>query len=160
MSNIIKGGDLMLFIGGKSIGYATNHTLSINVDTKETSTKDNGGKWQTSEVGIISWTASTENLVAHTVEGKGLNDLIDAMIARTELTAVFSVEGSSTDLEEHKLDNVPTGGWTSKNVLNSFNGYTGSVIITSVEVNAPNGDNATYTVQFTGTGALTKLTAA
>lgn len=159
MSNIIKGGDLMLFIGGKSIGYATNHTLSINVDTKETSTKDNGGKWQTSEVGIISWTASTENLVAHTVEGKDLNDLIDAMIARTELTAVFSVEGSSTDLEEHKLDNVPTGGWTSKNVLNSFNGYTGSVIITSVEVNAPNGDNATYTVQFTGTGALTKLTA-
>ena len=160
MSNIIKGGDLMLFIGGKSVGYATNHTLSINVDTKETSTKDNGGKWQTSEVGIISWTASTENLVAHTVEGKSLNDLIDAMIARTELTAVFSVEGNSTDLDEHKLNEVPTGGWTSKNVLNSFNGYTGNVIITSVEVNAPNGDNATYTVQFTGTGALTKLSAA
>ena len=42
---IIKGGDLMLFVGGKSIGYATNHTLSINADTKETSTKDSGGKW-------------------------------------------------------------------------------------------------------------------
>ena len=43
--SIIKGGDMMLFVNGKSIGYATNHTLSINTDTKETSTKDSGGKW-------------------------------------------------------------------------------------------------------------------
>ena len=27
---ITKGGDLMLFVGGKSIAYATNHTLSIS----------------------------------------------------------------------------------------------------------------------------------
>ena len=62
---IIKGGDLMLFIGGTSIGFATNHTLSINADTKETSTKDSGGKWQSSEAGILSWTASTENLMSN-----------------------------------------------------------------------------------------------
>jgi hypothetical protein len=30
------------------------------------------------------------------------------------------------------------------------------MIITSVELNAPNGENATFTVQFTGTGALTQ----
>jgi hypothetical protein len=27
-----------------------------------------------------------------------------------------------------------------------------------LEVNAPNGDNATFTVEFTGTGALTAVT--
>lgn len=63
--SVIKGGDMMLFVGGKSIGYATNHTLSINADTKETSTKDSGGKWQTSEVGVLSWTATSENLMSN-----------------------------------------------------------------------------------------------
>jgi hypothetical protein len=32
------------------------------------------------------------------------------------------------------------------------------MIITSLEKNAPNGENATFTVQFTGVGALTKVT--
>lgn len=43
--SVIKGGDLMLFVGGKSIAYATSHTLSISAGTKETSSKDSGGKW-------------------------------------------------------------------------------------------------------------------
>ena len=111
---IIKGGDLMLFINNKSIGYATSHSLSISADTKETSTKDSGGKWQTSEVGIISWTASSENLYANEAEGMTYSDLFDAMVARTPIDAVFTLEGSSTNLETGKLDTVPTDGWTPK----------------------------------------------
>jgi len=49
---------------------------------------------------------------------------------------------------------VPTGGWTPK----ALNGRKGKVIITSIEVNAPNGENATFTAQFTGVGELTKVT--
>ena len=141
----------MLFVGGKSIGYATNHTLSINADTKETSTKDSGGKWQTSEVGILSWTATSENLMSNDQQGVGYQDLVDYMISRTTVTGVFSLEGNSTDWDEHKLDNVPTGGWTPDDGTPTL---TGSMIITSVELNAPNGENATFTVNFTGTGAL------
>ncbi len=66
---ITKGGDLMLFVGGKSIAYATNHTLSISADTKETSTKDSGGLWQTSEVGMLSWSCSSENLIGDPMAG-------------------------------------------------------------------------------------------
>jgi hypothetical protein len=33
---VINGGDLMLFIDGKSIAFATSHKLSINVETVET----------------------------------------------------------------------------------------------------------------------------
>ena len=147
---IIKGGDLMLFINNKSIGYATSHSLSISADTKETSTKDSGGKWQTSEVGIISWTASSENLYANEAEGMTYSDLFDAMVARTPIDAVFTLEGNSTNLETGKSDEVPTGGWTPK----AKTGYQGKVIITSIELNAPNGEDASFTVQFQGTGAL------
>lgn len=147
---IIKGGDLMLFINNKSIGYATSHSLSISADTKETSTKDSGGKWQTSEVGIISWTASSENLYANEAEGMTYSDLFDAMVARTPIDAVFTLEGSSPNLEAGKLDTVPTDGWIPK----AKTGYQGQVIITSIELNAPNGEDACFTVQFQGTGAL------
>jgi len=34
------------------------------------------------------------------------------------------------------------------------------MIITSLEKNAPNGENATFTVQFTGVGALNKVATA
>lgn len=148
--SVIKGGDLMLFVNGTSIGYATSHTLSINADTKETSTKDSGGKWQTSEVGILSWTASSENLMSNDQEGVGYRELVNYMINKTPITGVFALEGNS--VAPAKLDNVPTGGWTAQNT----NTFSGTMIITSVELNAPNGENATFTVQFTGTGALTQ----
>ena len=73
--SVIKGGDLMLFVTvgttKKSIGYATNHTLSISAETTETSTKDNGGVWAMPEVTTLSWTASTENLCGDSVAGVG-----------------------------------------------------------------------------------------
>ena len=150
---VIKGGDMMLFVGGKSIGYATSHSLSISADTKETSSKDSGGKWQTSEIGILSWTAQSENLCANEYEGIGYDELFDYMIARKPIKGVFSLEGNSTDYADGKLDAVPENGWTPKN----GDGYEGNMLITSLEKNAPNGDNATFTVQFTGTGALTKV---
>ena len=175
---IIKGGDLMLFlnknVGTKeqpkyekvSIGYATSHSLSISADTKETSTKDSGGKWQTSEVGIISWTASSENLYANEAQGMTYSDLFDAMVARTPIDAVFGVEGNSNNTEADKLDNVPTGGWTidpregaNPKGEKRFPRYEGKVIITSIELNAPNGEDSSFTVQFQGTGALKKVTA-
>ncbi len=154
--SVIKGSDMMLFVGGKSIGFATSHSLSISADTKETSSKDSGGKWQTSEVGVLSWTASSENLCADTAEGVSYDDLFGMMIARKPITGVFALEGNSTNLAEGKLDAVKTSGWTPK----ANNGYTGQMIITSLEKNAPNGENATFTVQFTGVGALTKVATA
>lgn len=153
--SVIKGSDLMLFVGGKSIAYATNHTLTISADTKETSSKDSGGKWQTSEVGVLSWSCSSENLCADTDAGIGFDELFEYMVARQPITGVFALEGNSTNLDGGKLDAVPDSGWTAK----SGDGYTGQMIITNLEKNAPNGENATLKVDFTGVGALTKVTA-
>lgn len=151
----IKGGDLMLFVGGKAIAFATSHKLSIKADTKETSSKDSGGKWQTSEIGVLSWSGSSENLYAESGSGVTYDELFAMMVARTSVDGVFAIEGSSTDLDANKLDAAPITGWTPK-----AKQYKGKIYITSLEVNAPNGDNATFTVEFTGTGALTEATGA
>lgn len=156
MNKVIKGADLMIFADSKSIALATNHTLTISADTKETSSKDSGGKWQTSEAGVLSWTMKSENLFsAEGNAGVTYQTLFDKMIARTPVELVFSLEGDSTSLDDSKLDAVPTAGWTAKSGF----GYTGSAIITNLEANAPNGENATFTVDFTGVGELKKVTA-
>ena len=68
---------------------------------------------------------------------------------RTEVELVFALEKEY----KTKADEVPEGGWTPI----ATGQYKGKAIITSLEVNAPNGDNATYTATFTGVGALTKV---
>lgn len=145
----VKGGDLMLFVGGESIAYATSHTLEISGETVDTSNKDEGaGDWDSSEIGKLSWTASSENLYSTNGEGNNYADLFDLMVAKTPIAAVFSQKSESATT-------VPTGGWTP-----TFPKYTGNVVITSLSLNAPNGEYATFSVQFQGVGALTKVASA
>ena len=143
----------MLFLGGKSIAFATSHTLELSLDTREISTKDNGGKWSEVEAGIISWTMQSENLVGNPGEGKGYDDLVDAMIARQPVDVIFALEGDSTNYDGGKLDAVPNGGWKAK----TGNGRKGKALITSVSLNAPNGEYATMSISMTGVGALEKV---
>ena len=141
----IKGGDMMLFLSTKSIAYATSHTLEITGETSDTSNKDEGGgDWSAQDANLLSWSASTENL--YSLDGKGSNfdDLCDMMIAKTPIDAVFAPKSEATT-------DVPENGWTSSG------GYKGKAVITSLSLNAPNGDYATYTAQFQGVGALTKV---
>lgn len=144
----IKGGDMMLFVDGNSIAYATSHTLEINGETVDTSNKDEGGgDWASSEVSILSWQATSENLYSVDGQGDNFEDLFDLMVAKTPIDAVFAKKSqTATD--------VPTGGWTAGTPK-----YSGKLVITSLSLNAPNGEYATYTVQFQGVGALTKVTA-
>lgn len=142
----IKGGDMMLFVDSKSIAYATSHTLEINGETVDTSNKDEGGgNWGSSEVSILNWQASSENLYSVDGQGSNFDELFDLMIAKTPITAVFAMKSETTST------NVPTGGWTVGSPS-----YSGKVVITNLSLNAPNGEYATFTAQFQGVGALTK----
>lgn len=141
----IKGGDLMLFVNGKSIAYATSHTLSISADTVDTSNKDEGGgDWADSEVGKLSWTCQSENMYADEGSGITQDDLMDLMENKTVIDAVFA-------LKKETATDAPEAGWTSKG------GRQGKMIITKIDVNAKNGEYATYTVEFTGKGKLAKV---
>lgn len=146
MSSIIKGRDLMLFVKGKSIAFATSHSLSISMETTETTSKDSGGKWVASNAGKISWEMSTENLYSNDGEGVNFDELFKLMTAQEPIEAVFTLEKNY----KSKADEVSVGGW-----LPSTTGtYSGKVIITSLSASAPNEDNATFSATFTGTGAL------
>lgn len=136
----IKGGDMMLFIGGSSIAFATSHTLTINADTANTSNKDEGGGgWSSEEVNLLSWEATTENLMG-SGQGNDYDSLVAMMVAKQPVDAVFGQKSSNAT-------EVPTGGWTGT-------GYSGKVLITSIEINATNGETATFTATFKGVGAL------
>lgn len=148
MNKTIKGGDMMVFAEGKSIACATSHTLSLSMETTETSSKDSGGGWSTYEAGVLGWTASSENVASTGEAGLTYDDLVDMMIAREPIHLVFGPKKEAGE-------NVPAGGWTPA----EGKGREGDAFITSVEENAPNGENATFTVQFTGTGPLTKVEA-
>ena len=144
----IKGGDLMLFVNGKSIAFATSHTLSISADTIDTSNKDEGGgDWADSEVGKLSWTCQSENMYADTTSGVTQEELMDLMANKTVIDAVFAPKKEAT------VD-VPETGWTPNG------GRKGKMIITKIDINAKNGEYATYTVEFTGKGKLAKVNAA
>ena len=79
--------------------------------------------------------------------------MFDKLVARAEIDAVFC-------LKKEDADAVPTDGWTASSGSETNPVYSGKVIITTLEANAPNGDNATFTASFEGVGALTKKAAA
>ena len=143
----IKGGDAMLFVNGKSISYATSHTLHLAGETQDTSNKDEGGGgWASSEVSIISWDASSDNFYSTDGEGNNYDDLVSYMVARTPITGVFGLKSSTAE-------NVPADGWSYATPY-----YKGNCVITDINLNAPVGEYATFTVQLQGVGPLTKIT--
>lgn len=156
MGTVIKGSDLMLFIKSdseteyKSIAFATNHTLNISAETTSISSKDSGGgKWTANAVQKLSWTVSTENLYTLDGEGNLFNDLFQLMTSREIIDAVFTVDATY----QSKPDEVPDGGWSP--ITNGQ--YAGQIIMTSLDMNAPSEDNASFTASFEGVGAISYI---
>lgn len=149
---IIKGSDMMLFIKEdkgtvKSIAQATNHTLTISADTVDISTKDiYRGEWKASDINMFNWTASSENLVCDDGQGYNFSKLFEIMSNKTKIVGYFGLADTSKSTD----GNVPSGGWINK----STDYLTGEMVITNITMNAPNGDNASFSVDFTGCGPL------
>jgi len=148
---ILQGQDLMVFIGTgsttTSIGYATNHTLNINLAMTETSHKDvQHGDFVAQTAQKLSWDASSDNFMSDDQAGYGYNEMVKMMITKEPVQLVFSLKtGTST----------PTTGWTPQ----STGSLKGQAYISSISLNAPDQDNATFTVSFTGNGSLEPIEA-
>lgn len=158
---IIRGVDLMLFVDGKSIASATNHTLTISSDTEDINTKDTGfGLWTTTQIKSMSWTVSSENLIStfYTDDTK-TNDkytytkLFDMMVARKPLDITFAVRAGA-DLDYTYRDEQTTAMTPMEG-----DGFVGQALITNITYNAQVGDNASMTIELSGCGALKKKTA-
>lgn len=149
-NKIIKGRDLMLFnADGHSYAWATNHTLTITAETTDISSKDHG-VWGGSEVSRYTWEITSENL--YSVEK--YDEFFEDMIAGEPITVRFGIKRPEADPTLTPSEgNTALEYWTSQN---SF--YEGKVVITSLVANANNGENATFSVTLTGTGAIKKTT--
>ena len=146
-ATIIKGDELMIFKGGSALAYATSHTLSITGNTIDVSSKDHGF-WGASDIGNITWEATTECLYTDS----DYTALFNAMVAKTPVTIVFA---KASNYDGNGLAGV---GSSQVQAWTAGAGFTGQAVITSLEVNANTGENATYSATFTGTGALAAYT--
>ena len=145
----IQGGELMAFLWlpkfgeDVSIGFATNHTLEIGSETADTSNKDEGGgKWASAEVKQLSWTVTSENFLSFQCAGANFADLYSIMEQKklVKLT-IDEPAGGFSDVY----------GW-SPNLYKNI--YCGWACVSSLQLNAQNGEYATFTVTFTGVGRL------
>lgn len=157
MGKIVLGEKVQLWVKDKSgatptcLAMATSLSVEISADATDISSKDSG-RWSSSLLGKISWTASASNLFTVADYSK----LIDVMVANTPIEIVFAtvknydtVTSGSTD-SEGMFTNTPTV-WESNDDM-----YHGKVIVNSISLSANNGEVATYDVSFTGVGPLQK----
>ena len=166
-SDIIKGGKIMEFIGDtpQPIAFATNHTLSLTRNTQEISSKDHGDATAVLPT-TQSWEVTTENLMS----AAGYEQVLDAYLNATPLTIYFGASNyknyptSSQDPASEQgivdVDNAANWNeeaWPSGATLATSLNLQGTAYITSLNVNAPNGENATYTATFTGTGQIGRV---
>lgn len=145
-SEIVKGSTLMVFIGDAPVGFATSHSLSVTLNTTEVSCKDNGD-YNGVIPQNISWEVSAENLYSDAGEAIYMN----AVTNKTLVTLKFAKAGNySATNENGVIGDNGHAEWTVGTVIAQGDAY-----ITSFQINAPSGDNATMSVTFTGVGAFT-----
>lgn len=144
MKNITKGDQLMLFVGGKSIAFATAHTLTLTTNTTDIASKDHG-IYGAKDVSTITWEITTENLFAES----DYATLVDSMLAGQTVDVVFA---NAASWVKTGIDNS-TKTWTPDSAGTQLSG---KALITSLTANANTGENATFSATFTGVGAISK----
>lgn len=128
----IKGQNLRIAVDGETIALATNCTVNINAQLESASTKDDTGDWQVQELTGMSWDVSTDALFSATNDtGASGISIIDSLLAGASVNVALSLVGATNTIL-----------------------LEGEAWISSISINAPNRQNATYTAQFQGTGEL------
>lgn len=124
MAVVINGSDIFVYIDGVKVANATSHTLTLNMATRDTSNKDTG-KFNTKDVGRLDITASSDALIVYT----NLAAMVTAYLDRLPVTLHFAEDtAGSPDLTKFYA--------------------TGEFIITSMDINAADQANASYSCTF------------
>ena len=142
LTTALNGTDIKVYDGSTNIlvAYAQSGTLNVNHSTRDISNKESNG-WAEALEGQRNWDISVDGAYAWTDTGgtaltNGADDLLNSYIlTRSSFTIRFG--------------NTDTTG-----VGNIY--YEGTAWLTAFSVSAPNEDTATYSLSFTGTGALTQ----
>ena len=144
MSDIVKGDVIMLFIKKsdtwQAIAYGKSHELSISMNTKNVHSRDHD-KWTYFRPEYSEWSISCDYLYSE--DADCLFDLFerqDTVYVMLGLSSNYDVNGIvDTDNE-----------WSIEE------GYKGKAIITSISINAEDGDAATLRCELNGISKLSK----
>jgi predicted secreted protein len=133
MADKVQGKNIILYkvVGGTSTPFAcsTNCNFSVQVDQKDV-TSQTSAWFREFKIDIASWTVTCEGLV--TLTGYSYSDMLTNQLARNTIAVKFTIDnGSSTTI------------------------ISGNANITSLSINAPYKDIATYSVSLQGIGAYT-----
>jgi len=138
---LVYGGDLLVFVNSQPIAFSTNAKLSVSNQTREITSKDSGN-WKERKIGRYDWNASSDALYNMSTTGTTM-DIVD-------LYALFTGGTAVTISFASKTGTVPS--WT---VSSSVKYFTGTAYITAFDFNAPDGEQASYSITLEGSGALT-----
>lgn len=147
-----------------SVAFATNHTFSISAETTDVSSKDHG-IYGAQEISKITWELTTENLTS-TAEENGYNTLYNYMLEQRVIPVMFAlVDSAATD---EIIGQTPQSWSIGTEIIQQgdFNPHNlhrsnviGEGIITSLTLNANNGETSTFSATITGTSTLQIITA-
>lgn len=134
MATVINGTDLYVFIDDEVVAHATSHSISMKMNTRATSNKDTG-KWNTKAVGRLDLTASCDALVVYADYAVMAQALLDRQVVH-----IAFGERTGATLEEGEY----VGGTLDESKFYAE----GNFIITGLDQNAADEDNASYTATF------------
>lgn len=132
---ILNGTVFLLSIGGTTLPDQTEGSISINMETRDITTKDSSGYRELLE-GVRSGSISVSGLVDDDGAGGAGGVLFADLDSRTAQTIVFGFDAATDDYN-----------------------YSCSAFCTSLEVSAATEDNVTYSATFEITGAITETVA-
>lgn len=159
LDNLKKGDELMVFIKRnnkwESIAFATSHTFNITSNTVSVAAKDFGA-WGATTPTTVSWEITSENLYT---DG-GYDELFDLCTSREPITLIFGYAGvgnAATSDGEQLVKNGLADGKDYWEADNAKSMYSGTAYLTALNLNAATGENATFSVTFSGAGAINKI---
>lgn len=138
----VLGKDLMLFVGGKAIALATSCKIGVSAETIDTQSKDSG-VWNEKDIKKLGWNCSSDNVFSADADINGYDKLFALMVAAQPVDIAFGIP-------DNRGNSLPAAGWKSPQKP-----YKGKALVTSLELNAADGDKATFSVSMDGTGELT-----
>ena len=145
-----KGQFVRLFLGSdntttpaKVIASAKSLSLHVSLSMEDATTKDTTGNWQVQEPTALSYDISTSALM------KG-NDTISSGVSGQNLSDIMSIYETASPVK-WQIANVSGDNNRTKGAVIA----SGSVVITSLTLNGPNRQNATFDAQLQGYGAYT-----
>lgn len=127
---VVKGQNLRVFIGGKSIAAALECSLSLQMNVNQISTKDDEGSWVKNHVVSLAWSVRANGVVT---DETGRND-VPSLLDRIGQTV--------------RVQLALAGGTQNSEISNAI--VAGDAIISDVQITSENRKRGLFDITLTG----------